>query len=59
VRSISYVAAMPEERQLKVDERVRSLLRAHGLGSSVHKISFPYVTEAYLLRRASAGAPRP
>jgi hypothetical protein len=51
VRSVSYVAAMPEDGQQKVDERVRDILREHGVNSSGRPIEFPYVTEAYVLRR--------
>lgn len=51
VRSVSYVAALPETDQAQVDERVRRLLRVHGLDSSADVIDFPYVTEAYVLRR--------
>jgi SAM-dependent methyltransferase len=50
VRSVSYVAAMPEQRQRQVEQRVSELLRRHGLHSVVE---FPYVTEAYVLRRSS------
>jgi hypothetical protein len=56
VRSVSYVAAMPADRQRRVDERVLDLLREHGLDSSVGPVEFPYVTEAYVLRRPSAVA---
>jgi SAM-dependent methyltransferase len=49
VRSVSYVAALPEEAQRAVDERVRDVLRRHGLAGG--PIDFPYVTEAYALRR--------
>jgi hypothetical protein len=51
VRSVSYVAAMSEDGQQKVDERVRDILREHGVNSSGRPIEFPYVTEAYVLRR--------
>jgi SAM-dependent methyltransferase len=54
VRSVSYVAAMPEEGQRRVDERVGDLLREHGLHSGARPIEFTYVTEAYVLRRQSA-----
>jgi hypothetical protein len=53
VRSVSYVAAMPEEGQRNVDKRVIDLLRQHGLNSSGGPIEFPYLTEAYVLRRRS------
>jgi SAM-dependent methyltransferase len=56
VRSVSYVAAMPEDEQQKVDEQVREILREHGVNSSGIPIEFPYVTEAYVLRRQSAVA---
>jgi SAM-dependent methyltransferase len=56
VRSVSYVAAMPEDGQRRVDERVIDLLREHRLNSSGRPIEFPYVTEAYVLRRRSAVA---
>jgi SAM-dependent methyltransferase len=48
VRSVSYVAARPEEEQLRIGE-VRSLVARHGLDPE--RVAFPYVTEAYLLRR--------
>jgi SAM-dependent methyltransferase len=51
VRSVSYVAAMPESDQLRVDDRVRELLHEHGLDSTAEPFDFPYVTEAYILRR--------
>jgi SAM-dependent methyltransferase len=54
VRSVSYVAAMPEGEQRRVDERIIDLLRQHSLNSSGRPIEFPYVTEAYVLRRRSA-----
>jgi len=54
VRSVSYVAAMPEDRQRRVDERVLFILREHGLNSSESPIEFGYLTEAYVLRRRSA-----
>lgn len=50
VRSVSYVAALPETEQQRVDEQVRALLARHGLDRD-ETISFPYVTEAYVLRR--------
>lgn len=56
VRSVSYVAAMPEDGQRRVDERVLDLLSKHGLNSGRRPIEFPYVTEAYVLRRRSAVA---
>jgi SAM-dependent methyltransferase len=57
VRSVSYVAAMPEDEQRRVDERVTDILREHGPNaSSEGSIEFPYVTEAYVLRRALAEA---
>ena len=49
VRSVSYVAALPPDEQTTVDERVRQLIAEHGLDE--HAIAFPYVTEAYVLRR--------
>jgi hypothetical protein len=55
VRSVSYVAAMREDGQQRIDERVLDLLRNHDLDSSVTAIEFPYVTEAYVLRRDVAG----
>jgi SAM-dependent methyltransferase len=55
VRSVSYVAAMVEDGQLHVDERVRGLLRKHGL-STERPFEFPYLTEAYVLRRRAAAA---
>jgi SAM-dependent methyltransferase len=51
VRSVSYVAAMSEDDQLRVDERVRALLREHGLDSTGSALDFPYLTEAYILWR--------
>jgi SAM-dependent methyltransferase len=51
VRSVSYVAAMPEDGQQRVDERVLDILREHGLRRSESPIEFAYVTEAYVLRR--------
>jgi len=51
VRSVSYIAALPEERQRRADEQVLELLGEHGLNSSGRPIEFPYVTEAYVLRR--------
>jgi SAM-dependent methyltransferase len=56
VRSVSYVAALPEDAQRRVDERVLDLLGEHGLNSSETPIEFPYLTEAYVLRRRSAVA---
>jgi SAM-dependent methyltransferase len=56
VRSVSYVAAMPEDGQQRVDERLIDLLHEHGLDSIGRPIEFPYVTEAYVLRRRSAVA---
>jgi ubiquinone/menaquinone biosynthesis C-methylase UbiE len=53
VRSVSYIAAMPQDEQRKVDERILDLLREHGLNSSAEPIGFPYVTEAYVLQRRS------
>jgi SAM-dependent methyltransferase len=44
VRSVSYVASLPEAEQRGVDERVRALLRPA-------PTEFRYVTEAYVLRR--------
>jgi SAM-dependent methyltransferase len=49
VRSASYVAALPEEERTDVDARVRAILRRHGFATDV--TNFPYVTEAYVLRR--------
>lgn len=49
VRSVSYVAALPEEVQRSIDARVRAILESHGFGCG--PIPFPYVTEAYVLRR--------
>jgi SAM-dependent methyltransferase len=49
VRSVSYVAARPEEEQLRIADEVRSLVARHRLDRE--RIAFPYVTEAYLLRR--------
>jgi len=51
VRSVSYVATMPEDDQRRVDERVRHIIDEHGLDSGTETILFPYVTEAYILRR--------
>lgn len=51
VRSVSYVAAMKEAEQRTVEQRVVKLLRKHGFDTSDGTIEFPYVTEAYLLRR--------
>ena len=48
VRSVSYVAALTARAQEAVDDRVRGVLARHGLEGA---ISFPYVTEAYVLRR--------
>jgi SAM-dependent methyltransferase len=53
VRSVSYVAAMPESDQRRVDERVRGLLTEHGLISTAGSIDFAYLTEAYILRMAT------
>jgi SAM-dependent methyltransferase len=50
VRSVSYVAALPEDGRRRVDERVLELLHDHGLNGG-GPIPFPYVTEAYVLRR--------
>jgi hypothetical protein len=44
---------MPEDRRRQADERVVQLLHEHGLKSNVE---FPYVTEAYVLRRALVDA---
>lgn len=49
VRSVSYVAARPEEEQRQIDDAVRALVALNGLDED--RIAFPYVTEAYLLRR--------
>jgi hypothetical protein len=57
VRSVSYVAALPEAEQQRVDEQVRGLLARHGLDRD-EAISFPYVTEAYVLRRRADGSKR-
>lgn len=43
----------------RVDERVRSLLRKHGLPPTERTIGFPYLTEAYILRRRAAAARGP
>lgn len=51
VRSVSYVAAMTEDDQRRVDACVRDILRIHGLEASAEGFGFPYVTEAYILRR--------
>jgi SAM-dependent methyltransferase len=51
VRSVSYVAALSERDQATVDESVREVVRRHNLDEGT--IDFPYVTEAYLLRRDS------
>jgi SAM-dependent methyltransferase len=56
VRSVSYVAAMSDDGRRKVDERVLALLRRHGLARDGESFEFPYVTEAYVLRRGSAAA---
>jgi SAM-dependent methyltransferase len=53
VRSVSYVAALPEDGQRGVDRCVIDLLRQHGLNSIERPIEFGYVTEAYVLRRRS------
>jgi SAM-dependent methyltransferase len=50
VRSVSYVAARSEEEQRRIDGEVRELVARHRLDPE--HIAFPYVTEAYLLRRA-------
>jgi SAM-dependent methyltransferase len=55
VGSVSYVAAMAEDDQLLVDERVRALLRKHGI-STERTFDFLYRTEAYVLRRGAAAA---
>jgi hypothetical protein len=47
---------MPEDGQQRVDERLIDLLHEHGLDSIGRPIEFPYVTEAYVLRRRSAVA---
>jgi SAM-dependent methyltransferase len=46
VRSVSYVASLPEAAQEDVLERVRTILL------QAVPTAFPYVTEAYVLRRA-------
>jgi SAM-dependent methyltransferase len=51
VRSVSYVAAMTEDDQLRVDERVQAILHEHSLDSTDSPVVFPYLTEAYILRR--------
>jgi SAM-dependent methyltransferase len=51
VRSVSYVAALPPRQQRTVDERVRQIIERHGLSDDA--IAFPYVTEAYVLRRGA------
>jgi SAM-dependent methyltransferase len=50
VRSVSYVAALPDAEQDRIDRRVIEILASHGLGDS-RRVSFPYMTEAYALRR--------
>jgi SAM-dependent methyltransferase len=50
VRSVSYVAALPDVEQDRVDRRVLEILARHGLHDS-DVISFPYATETYALRR--------
>lgn len=47
VRSVSYVAALDEAARSAVDGRVRAILERHT------PAAFPYVTEAYVLRRAA------
>jgi SAM-dependent methyltransferase len=54
VRSVSYVAAMTEDEQRRVDEQVLDLLGEYGLNSGGKPIEFPYVTEAYVLRRPAS-----
>lgn len=49
VRSVSYVAALPEAEQAEIDGRVLELIDRHALDRSA--IDFPYVTEAFVLRR--------
>jgi SAM-dependent methyltransferase len=49
VRSASYVAALGGEEQQAVADRVRAILARHALAGRA--IEFPYVTEAYVLRR--------
>jgi SAM-dependent methyltransferase len=56
VRSVSYVAAMTEDGQQRIDQRVRDILREHSVNVDARPIEFPYVTEAYVLRRRSAVA---
>lgn len=55
VRSVSYVAAMPEEDQRRIDDRVEEIMRDYGLRASAEGFGFPYVTEAYILRRQATG----
>jgi SAM-dependent methyltransferase len=50
VRSVSYVAALPEVERERVDRRVLDILARHGLDES-DRVSFPYATEAYVLQR--------
>lgn len=49
VRSVSYVAALDEDRRRAVDGRVVEILARHAIGAG--DIAFPYVTEAYILER--------
>jgi SAM-dependent methyltransferase len=58
VRSVSYVAALSEDRQRRVDERVLDLLRDHCFEAEGGSIAFPYVTEAHVLRRRGAAPAR-
>jgi hypothetical protein len=50
VRSVSYVAALPDAEQDRIDRRVIEILASHGPGDS-RRVSFPYMTQVYALRR--------
>ena len=47
IRSISFVAAAPADRQSEVERKLRDLMAEHG-----GRIAFPYVTDVYVSRAA-------
>jgi SAM-dependent methyltransferase len=49
VRSVSYVASLPDDERHEVDELVRGLVSRHRVDAA--SIEWSYVTEAYVLRR--------
>jgi SAM-dependent methyltransferase len=52
VRSVSYVATLSDAQRAETDDLVRQIVARHGLDELT--IAWPYVTEAFVLRRAAA-----